>query len=159
MDAAYEGIPHTTIRFSGSYVDTYYKSFTDSPQPVESADAANPYKNISGQTLPGAARLTADLGAEYRLPILNGYAVHFGFDTLYTGRNNTDSTGAVSSYAWVPGSSITDADIGFGRADNHFDVAVVVKNLTNNGVPVLRTWNNYEPAFARWWGLQVTGKL
>jgi iron complex outermembrane receptor protein len=159
LDAAYEGIPHTTIRFSGAYVDTYYKSFTDSPQPVEGADAVNPYKNISGQTLPGAARLTADLGAEYRLPVLNGYAFHFGFDTLYTGRNNTDTTGAVSSYAWVPGSSITDADIGFGKADSHFDVALVVKNLTNNNVPVLRTWNSYEPAFARWWGLQVTGKL
>lgn len=126
---------------------------------MESADAANPYKNISGQTLPGAARLTADLGAEYRLPVLNGYAFHFGFDTLYTGRNNTDQTGALSSYARVPGSSITDADIGFGNADDHFDVALVVKNLTNNGVPVLRTWNSYEPAFARWWGLQVTGKL
>jgi iron complex outermembrane receptor protein len=159
LDAAYRGIPHTTIRFSGAYVDAYYKSFTDSPQPVEGADAASAYKNISGQALPGAARVTADLGAEYRQPVLNGWAAHFGFDTLYTGRNNTDSTGALSTYAWVPGGSITDADIGFGKADNHFDVALVVKNLTNNDVPVLRTWNSYEPAFARWWGLQVTGKL
>ena len=159
LDAAYEGIPDTVIRFSGAYVDTYYKQFTNSPQPVENADATSPYRNISGQTLPGAARLTADLGAEYRLPILGNYAFHFGFDTLYTGRNNTDSTGALSSYAWVPGSSITDANIGLGRADSRFDVSVVVKNLTNNNVPVLRTWNSYEPAFARWWGFQVTGKL
>jgi iron complex outermembrane recepter protein len=159
LDAAYDGIRYTTLRFSGAYVDTYYKKFTDSPQPVESADALNPYRDVSGQTLPGAARLTADLGGEFRLPVLDGYAVHFGFDTLYTGRNNTDTTGALSSYAWVRGSSITDADIGIGRADNHFDVSLVVKNLANNNVPVLRTWNNYQPAFARWWGLQVTGKL
>lgn len=159
LDGAYSGIPYTTIRFSGAYVDTYYKVFTDSPQPVEAADAANPYRNISGRPLPGAARLTADLGGEFRLPILNGHAAHFGFDTLYVGRNNTDTTGALSSYAWVPGSSITDADIGFAWPGNRFDVSLVVKNLTNNNVPVLRAWNSYEPAFARWWGLQVTGKL
>lgn len=159
LDGAYTGIPHTTIRLSGSYVDTYYKRFTDSPQPVEAADSFNPYRNISGQALPGAARLNADVGADYHLPLFNGYVFHFGFDTLYTGRNNTDTTGALSSYAWVPGSSITDADIGFGRADNRYEIAVVVKNLTNNNVPVLRTWNSYEPAFARWWGFQVTGKL
>jgi hypothetical protein len=89
---------------------------------------------------------------EIRLPILNGHGAHFGFDTLYVGRNNTDTTGALSSYAWVPGSSITDADIGFAWPGNRFDVSPVVKNLTNNNVPVLRTWNSYEPAFARWWG-------
>ena len=159
LDAAYEGLPNTAIRFSGAYVDTYYKQFTNSPQPVEAADAASPYRDISGQALPGAARLSADLGAEYRLPLRGHYAFHLGFDTLYTGRSNTDTTGALSTYAWVSGGSITDADIGLGRADSRFDVSVVVKNLTNNNVPVLRTWNSYEPAFARWWGFQVTGKL
>lgn len=159
LDAALTAIPYTTIRFSGAYVDTYYKIFTDSPQPVESADARNPYRNISGQALPGAARLTADLGGEFRLPLPGGEAMHFGFDTLYTGRNNTDTTGALSSFAWVPGSSITDADVGFAWPGSRFDIALVVKNLTNNNVPVLRTWNSYEPAFARWWGLQFTGKL
>jgi iron complex outermembrane receptor protein len=159
LDAALTAIPYTTIRLSGAYVDTYYKIFTDSPQPVEYADAANPYRNISGQALPGAARLTADLGGEFRLPLPGGEAVHFGFDTLYTGRNNTDTTGALSGYAWVPGSSITDADLGFAWPGNRFDISLVVKNLTNNNVPVLRTWNSYEPAFARWWGLQFTGKL
>lgn len=160
LDAAVTAIPYTTIRFSGAYVDTYYKVFTDSPQPVEDGDAANPYRNISGQTLPGAARFTADLGGEFRRPVLDsGAAVHFGFDTLYTGRDNTDTTGALSSYAWVPGSSITDADLGFAWPGNRFDISLVVKNLTNNNVPVLRTWNSYEPAFARWWGVQFTGKL
>jgi iron complex outermembrane receptor protein len=159
VDAAFQVISHTTIRFSGAYVDSYYKSFTNSPQPVEDANAASAYRDISGQPLPGAARLTADVGGEYRLPVGDRAVFHFGFDTLYVGRNNTDTTGALSSYAWVPGGSITDADIGFGQVDNRFDVSLVVKNLTNNGVPVLRTWNSYEPAFARWWGVQFTGKL
>jgi hypothetical protein len=35
----------------------------------------------------------------------------------------------------------------------------VVKNLTNNNVPLLKTYDTFEPAFARWWGLQVSGKL
>jgi iron complex outermembrane receptor protein len=159
LDAAYSGIPDTTLRLSGSYADSYYKQFTASPQPVEAADSASAYRNVSGQTLPGAARLTADVGADYRHPVFNGFAVHASFDTLYTGRNNTDTTGALSSYAWVPGSSITDASVGFGRADSRYDISLVVKNLTNNNVPVSRTWNSIQPAFARWWSVQVTGKL
>ncbi len=159
LDASYTGIPYTTIRLSGAYVDSYYKKFTDSPQPAEGADAISPYRDVSGQALPGAARVTFDLGADYRVPLFNDYALHFSFDTQYTGRNNTDTTGALSAYAWVPGGSITDANIGLGRADNRYDVSVVVKNLTNNNILVTRTWNTYEPAFARWWGLQVTGKF
>jgi iron complex outermembrane receptor protein len=159
LDASYSGIPNTTLRLNGSYVHSYYKQFTASPQPVEGADLPSAYRDISGQTLPGAARLSATVGADYRVPVFDNFMFLFSFDTQYTGRNNTDQTGALSQYAWVPGGSITDANVSFGRADGRYEVGVVVKNLTNNNIPVTRTWNNYQPAFARWWGLQVTGKL
>jgi hypothetical protein len=102
--------------------------------------------------------VSGDLGSTVRIPFYN-YAFFFGFDTQYESRNNTDTTGALSEYAWVRGSIITDANIGFGTSDGRYNVSVVVKNLTNNDVPLLKTYDTYEPAFARWWGFQVNGKL
>lgn len=159
IDSLYSGIPHVTLRLNGSYVDAFYKSYPNSPKPVEDADQANPYRNVTGFALPGAARVTGDFGYEYRtpVPVLRGAEFHVGGDTRYTSRYNTDT--ALSSYAWVPGGSITDVAIGLGKADRKFDFSLVVKNLTNNDIPVIKTWNSYQPAFERWFGLQVAGKL
>lgn len=159
LDSLYFGIPHVTLRLNGSYVDAFYKSYTNSPKPVEDADQTNPYRSVTGFALPGAARVTGDFGYEYRtsLPVFRAAQFHLGGDTRYTSRYNTDT--ALSSYGWVPGGSITDADIGVGTADRKFDFSFVVKNLTNNDIPVVRTWNSFQPAFKRWFGLQVNGKL
>jgi len=157
FDVAYEGIRNLTLRLSGAYVDAFYKTFTQGGKSPDLGYVTTPYVSYNGKVLPGAAKFTADAGGQYRLPVFDDKVVSLSWDTLYRSTSNLDTT--LSSYSWVPGNSITDASLGFGRADDKFVVSLVVKNLTNNDVPVSRTWNSYSPAFARWYGLQVTGKL
>jgi iron complex outermembrane recepter protein len=157
FDVAYQGVRNLTLRLSGAWVDAFYKSFSTGGKSPDLGYLTAPYVSYTGKVLPGAAKFSADAGAQYRLPVFSNKVVLFSFDTLYRSTSNLDTT--LSSYSWVPGNSITDASLGFGRDDDKFDVSLVVKNLTNNGVPVTLTWNSYEPAFARWYGLQVTGKL
>jgi hypothetical protein len=111
--------------------------------------------NLTGKVLPGAAKFSLDAGAEYRHPIFSNLEAHISFDTIYRSTSNLDTT--LSEHSWVPGNSITDINVGIGRSDGLFDVSVVVKNLTNNKVPVTLEWSSYEPAFSQWYGLQVTG--
>jgi iron complex outermembrane recepter protein len=157
IDGAYTGIRNTTIRFSGAYNDARYKSFPNSAQPAENGYLTAPYRDVSGQALPGAAKYTANVGVDYRLPVWSNKEFHTSFNTAFTSRNNTDVT--LSSYAWVPASSITDFSIGLGTRNQSFDVSLLVKNLFNNDTPLLRTWNSYTPAVPRWFGLVVSGKL
>jgi len=157
LDVAYQGVRNLTIRFSGAWVDAFYKSFPTGGKSPDLGYLTTPYVSYNGKVLPGAAKFSADLGADYRLPVFGNKVVQFSFDTLYRSTSNLDTT--LSAYSWVPGNSITDASLGFGRDDDKFTVSLVVKNLTNNDVPVTQTWNSYEPAFARWYGLQVNGRL
>jgi iron complex outermembrane recepter protein len=156
FDVAYQGVQNLTVHLSGAWVDAFYKDFPNAGKPNElNYTGSAPYINDSGKVLPGAAKFSLDAGAEYRWPVFGNKALHIGFDTIYRSRSNLDTS--LSNYSWVPGNSITDLNVGFGRADGLFDVSAVVKNLTNNNVPVTRTWDNYEPAFSQWYGLQVTG--
>lgn len=157
FDVAYQGVRNLTLRLSGAWVDAFYKSFSTGGKSPDLGYLTAPYVSYTGKVLPGAAKFSADVGAQYRLPVFSNKVLLFSFDTLYRSASNLDTT--LSAYSWVPGNSITDASLGFGRDDDKFDVSLVVKNLTNNDVPVTLTWNSYEPAFARWYGLQVTGKL
>jgi hypothetical protein len=157
FDLAYQGITNLTIRLSGAWTDAFYKSFPNGAKSPDLGYLSAPYVDYSGKVLPGAAKFSADIGAQYRLPVFGNKVASFSFDTLYRSTSNLDST--LSAYSWVPGNSITDASLGFGRDDDKFVVSMVVKNLTNNNVPVTKSWNNYEPAFARWYGLQTTGRF
>jgi iron complex outermembrane receptor protein len=158
IDGAYSGIKNTTIRFSGAYNDARYKEFANSAQPVENGyTGAAPYRDVSGQRLPGAARYTANVGVDYRQPLSGNKEFHTSFNTAYTSKFNSDN--ALSSYGWIPSSSITDFAIGFGTRDQSFDVSLLVKNLFNDDTPLTRTWNSYTPAVSRWVGIVVSGKL
>jgi iron complex outermembrane recepter protein len=157
VDSAYSGIRNLTVRLSGAYTNAFYEKFPNAGQPVERANAAVPYYNAAGQTLPGASRWIGDLGAQYRFPLGQTRAMFAGFDSNYQSRYNSDA--ALSSYGWIGGGVITDANIGISLANGRFDVSLVSKNVTNNKLPVLQTWNNNEPAFSRTWGIQFAGKL
>jgi len=163
IDGAYSGIPHTLVRFSGAYNDAIFKSFPNSGQPVEydtvatSTYTPNPYRDVSGQNLPGAAKYTFNVGAEYRYPVFNAGEFHSSFNTSYTSRYNSDV--ALSSYAWVHAHSVTDFAIGLGRSDQKFDASIVVKNLFDDRTPQALTWNSYTPAVYRWYGVMFVGKL
>ena len=157
IDGAYTGIRNTTIRFSGAYNDARYKSFPNSAQPAENAYLTAPYRDLKGRALPGAAKYTANVGVDYRAPVWGNKEFHTSFNTAFTSRNNTDVT--LSSYSWVPASSLTDFSIGLGTRNQSFDVSLLVKNLFNNDTPLTRTWNSYAPAVPRWFGVVVSGKL
>ena len=158
LDAIYAGIPNLNIRLSAAYIDAFYKSFPNSAQPVESAyPGVAPYRDVTGQPLAGASRVVANLGLDYRLPIWRGYAIRASSNTAFNSRSNSDIT--LSSYAWVPASTITDLQIGFSRLDNKFDIGVLAKNVFNDGTVLAQTWNSYNPAISRWIGVIASGRL
>ncbi len=158
IDAFYQGIKNTTLRFAGAYNNAYYVNFPDSGQPVENAyTGASPYQNVDGRQLPGNSKITFNVGADYRVPVWSGKLFHTSFNTNYESRYNSDVS--LSNYAWIPAHSITDYSIGLSNAKQTFDASVIVKNLFNNGTPQTQTWDSYTPAVQRWIGLQFTGRL
>jgi iron complex outermembrane recepter protein len=158
LDAVYVGIPNLSLRFSGAYIDAFYKSFPNSSQPLENGyPKAPPYRDVTGQALAGASRVYANLGVDYRLAVYRGYAIRVSSNTAFNSRFNSDV--ALSSYAWVPSSTITDFEIGFSRLDNKFDIGVLAKNLFNDGTVLARTWNSYTPPVQRWIGVVASGRL
>ena len=157
LDATYNGFKNTVVRVAGAYNNAFYKSFTNSAQPVENGYVgAAPYQDVSGQTLPGAAKVTLNLAVDYHVPVWTDKEFHTSFNTAFTSRYNSDT--ALSSYAWIGGNSITDIAVGLGNAKKTFDVSLLVKNLFNNNAPLAQTWNTYTPANPRWIGIVFRGK-
>jgi hypothetical protein len=157
IDGVYSGIRNTSFRFSGAYNDAFYKVFTNSAQPVENGyTGATPYRDVSGQALPGASKWTGNVGGDYRKPLASSNVFHASFNTAFRTRYNSDTS--LSSYAWVGASSSTDIAIGEGKQNKSFDASIVVKNVFNNQAVLARTWNTYTPAFPRWLGVVLTAK-
>jgi iron complex outermembrane receptor protein len=158
LDGAYNGIPNTTIRFSGAYNNARYKKFLNAAQPSENGYAsASPYTDLSGRTLPGASKYTFNIGVDYRKPIFGDKVFLASINTALNSRYNSDDS--LSDYAWIPGKGITDLSVGLGRLDGRFTVSFLVKNVFDNKTPLSQTWNSYTPAIPRWAGILLTGKL
>ncbi|HEY3301131.1 MAG TPA: TonB-dependent receptor [Methylophilaceae bacterium] len=157
VDSVYSGLSHTNIRFSGAYNEAYYNDFKNSSQPVENNNLALKYRDVTGYTLPGAAKWTFNLGADYRYPVLRGFEFHASANTAFTSRYNSDV--ALSSYAWVPSYSITDLSIGIGKINRKFDTTFLVKNAFDDRTAQVRTWNTYVPAVPRWIGVVFSGEF
>ena len=158
VDGQYAGIPFTVLRFSGAYNNATYKQFTNDAQPVENGYPGAPaYRNVSGDTLPGAAKWTGNLGADYRHPWHGDYEYHVSSNIAYSSSFNSDTS--LSAYAVVPHSWIVDLSVGAGRKDRGFDFSVFVKNLFNDDTPLAKTWNSYTPSTPRTIGIQVIGKI
>lgn len=159
IDSVYVGLPFTTLRLSAAYNDARYKEFINSAQPNENGNktGAESYRDVSGQTLAGAAKWTGNLGVDFRVPVSERFEFHSSLNAAYTSRFNSDVT--LSSYSWIDANVITDLGIGVGRRDQKFDVTLVVKNALDDDTPLSKTWNSYTPAIPRWYYLQFTGKL
>lgn len=156
VDGVYSGIPRTIVRFSGAYNDATYKDFKTSPQPVESGNITTP-ADLTGKTLAGAAKITWNIGAEYRQLVFGSKELHAAFNTAFTSRYNPDV--ALSQYAWIPAGAIIDISIGVGAQNKAYDVSLLVKNAFNNQNHVSQSWNSYSPAYERWIGVVFSGKL
>jgi len=164
IDGVYTGIPNTTVRLATAYNNAIYEDFKTSAQPQENNNLAStqPFQDVSGRTIAGAAKYTGNLGAEYRLPVFNDKEFHASFNTAFTSRYNSDVY--LSDYGWVNGNAITDVAIGLGRPNKEYDFTFVAKNVFNNTTPQSRAWSstaglNYVPAYERWVGIQFSGKL
>jgi iron complex outermembrane recepter protein len=162
LDGAFTGIPDTVIRLSGAYNDARYVEYQNAPKPLELGYLTTVnFVDQSGKALPGAAKWTFNVGAEYSHPVFNTKLFHASFNTYITSRYNNDES--LTDYAWVPAHSLTDASIGLGTQSRTFDVNFVVKNAFDNrsheqaGASGL--WS-YEPyPYPRWWGVVLSGKL
>lgn len=158
IDGIYSGIPNTTIRFSGAYNDAYYVDFPNSAQPVENGyQGAQPSRDISGETLPGAFKYSFNLGIDYRVPVFTNHEFHTSVNTSYNSKFNSDN--ALSSYGWVDGSTTTDFAIGLGKNKGEFDVSLVVKNLFEDDTYQNQTWNSWSPALPRTASIVLSGKF
>ncbi len=129
LDAFYSGIPNTTLRISAAYNDARYDEFKNAPAAPEDAyPGAPPYADLSGETLPGAAKWTGNIGGDYRLPVFGNKEFHTDLNYYATSRYNNDPTN-YSDYQWISGYGIADIGIGIGREDQTWDVTFLVKNL------------------------------
>ncbi|RYG00882.1 MAG: TonB-dependent receptor, partial [Chitinophagaceae bacterium] len=158
IDGIYSGIENISLRFSGAYNDAKYVDFTTSAQPSENGYAsAPPYRDVSGKTLPGAAKYTFNIGADYRLPVFDNKEFHASFNTLYSSKYNSDVS--LSSYGWIPSRTTTDLGVGIGSIKQTYDFSLIVKNAFDDDTPQAETWNNYNPAVSRWVALNFSGKF
>jgi iron complex outermembrane receptor protein len=156
LDAVYSGIQNLSIRVSGAYTDARYVSFPQAAKPDELGYLTAAYVDQSGLTLPGVAKWTGNVGAEYRAPVWADKQFHTSFNTAFTSRYNNSDT--LSSYGYVPGNAITDFAIGLSTKSG-FDVSLIVKNLTDNRKHE-PAWVSYAPnPYPRWYGLTFSGKL
>ena len=158
IDGVYAGIPNTSIRFSGAYNDAYYAEFPNLAQPVENGyPGASPYRDASGETLPGSFKYAFNVGVDYRAPFSETLEWHATANAAWQDKFNSDV--ALSSYAWIPDRAIVDFSIGWGTRTGSFDASLLLKNAFNDNTHVSQSWNSYGPAFPRWWGVVFSGKL
>ena len=158
IDGVYAGIPNTSLRFSGAYNDAYYSVFPNLAQPVENGyPGAAPYRDASGENLPGSFKYAFNLGVDYRAPFGETLEWHATANAAWQDKFNSDV--ALSSYAWIPARAIVDLSIGWGTRSGSFDASLLLKNAFDDNTHVAQTWNSYGPAFPRWWGVVFSGKL
>lgn len=158
LDGVYAGIPHTVIRFSAAYNDAYYDNFPNSAQPSENGfTGADPYRDVTGESLPGAYKYALNTGVDFRLPAFRGLEFITSTNIAYTSRYKSDN--ALSDYSVVGSRTLVDLAVGLGRPNQAFSVTLLGKNLFNDDTPLAQTWNSYTPPFSRWFGVAVNGRL
>jgi iron complex outermembrane recepter protein len=157
IDGVYAGLKNTQIRFSGTYNDAYYAQFPNLAQSAENANLTAPYRDASGENLPGSFKYAFNLGIEYRAPFSERLEFQTSANAAWQSKFNADV--ALSSYAWIPARTLVDLAIGVGTRSGSFSANLLLKNALDDDTHVAQTWNSYSPAFPRWWGVVFSGKL
>jgi iron complex outermembrane receptor protein len=156
IDAEYNGIPYTSVRFSAAYNDARYKEFPNAGKPSELAYLPEKFIDRSGERLGEAPLWTFTVGAEYRRPLW-GKVFHASFTTAYTSKYNTDEL--ISAYSWKPSSSTTDFAVGLGTVNGLYDVTLIAKNVFDDRTHE-RGWASYTPyPYPRWIGITFSGRI
>lgn len=160
LDGSFTGIPYTVLRFSGAYNDAKYRESTNAGQPPENGNLTAVYRDVSGQTLPGASKYSFNLGADVEVPFAANKELRISLNSAYASRWNSDNT--LSSYGWIPSSVVTDASVGIAhRTDSgsRFEYGILAKNVFDNRKHLSETWNTFIPADPRWVGLVFKGSF
>ena len=165
IDGYFNAIPYTTVSFSGSYNDAIYTDFKNAAKPSEQNYPGSPaFWDVTGKTLPGAAKFTFNIGPEVRIPLqvlglqyLGKTEFHTSFNTSFTSSYKSDVS--LSDYSTIKANSYTDFAIGVGRRDKLFDISLVGKNIFNNKTPTAILWNSWTPGLPQWFGVMVSGKI
>ncbi|MBC3873170.1 TonB-dependent receptor [Undibacterium flavidum] len=157
LDASYSGIPNLNIRFGGVYNLAKYLDYKNAPKTDELNYLTQQYIDLSGQRLPSAPKFTGNLGLDYRIPVFGNHYLHSSLNAAYISETNiTDNN---SLFGRVGGYTLFDASIGLSKANDSFDVSLVVKNLTNKNAHEVG-WASYTPeAYRRWAGIKLSAKL
>ena len=127
---------HIVINGAFAYTDGKYESFKNAPLPLEETGArdannvAIPFKDISGQRLPGISKYAGSFGIELISKKSNFIGksgkYFFGADTYY--RSEFSSSPTPSKYLNIDGYALLNARLGF-RATDGFTAFIWARNL------------------------------
>jgi outer membrane receptor protein involved in Fe transport len=161
LDANWSLFNALELRFSGAYNDAKYRSFPQAPYPAERANESvgpdNLFRDASGETLPGASKVTFNAGLQYHRPVLRDQEVAVTLNASYASKYRSDN--ALSEYSWIPATWITDATLSIGGIGGAWTAGLFVKNLFNDDTPRNRTWNAWAPQIPRQYGITLSGRL
>lgn len=156
IDGVYTGFRNLEIRYAAAYNDAYYKSFPTIANPVERANEG-PFRDASGDTLPGVSKWSGNIGLTHTLPLANEKQLRSSVTTSYATKFNSDN--ALSSFGVIPAQTLTDASLTFGDSAGRAEVSFFVKNVFDDDTVRNRTWNAFAPGFPRQFGLTFSSRL
>jgi iron complex outermembrane receptor protein len=158
LDGTYTGIENLSIRFNAAYSDATYRDFPNSAQPSENGYVgAAPFRDVTGEQLPGNARWTFSVGGEYSIPVFSDKELSLSLNHFHTAKYNSDN--ALSSYGWVPSHGVTDLGFGIGADDGSWASRLIVRNVLDTDKRAAG-WNSWSPVnVPRWVGLELRASL
>jgi len=116
-----------TIEANATYLDAKFTEF-NSVNPLD--QSANPIpQNLSGNLLPGASKVSADLALAYQFPLSNGGSITAHADALYASRIYFSEFN-VSALSQDPVTKI-NAQIRYESPSGKYYASVWGKNITN----------------------------
>jgi iron complex outermembrane recepter protein len=110
---------------SVTYLDAKYRSYPNSPCPIELLPA--PFCDLSGRRLPGAPKWTVAAGGEYGRAVTEGAEAYLGIDYSY--RTAIYYAANLAESSRLDKSGLVNARLGVRSADGHWDVFVWARNL------------------------------
>jgi iron complex outermembrane receptor protein len=129
---------HISLNAAFAYTDGKYVSFKNAPLPLEETGAVDennvaiPFKDISGERLPGISKYAGTFGAELstkKANFLGKTGKYFmGADTYY--RSEFSSSPTPSKYLNIDGYALFNARLGF-RATDGLTAIIWARNLLN----------------------------
>jgi len=115
-----------SLSASVAYTDATYRSYRNSPAPVEQAPADGLTKDLSGYPLAGVPKWTYTLGADVEQPV--GTAVLYAHAD-YAHRSKFYTSVSDSIYSVIKPYGLANARIGVRTEDGHWDFSVWARNL------------------------------